>query len=135
MWRHSWRLKGAALEGAFKPTKKALPLTRGRLFIKDALSTAFLCVNDTTAIGLIATLRLRGFDVPREFSVIGFDDIAFASNITPALTTIRQPRNKIGERAMAIILDGLEVQSSEKTNERLHGDLVVWESCGPAGRK
>jgi len=80
---------------------------------------------------VIAALRQRGFDVPRDFSVIGFDDIAFASNITPALTTIRQPRNKTGERAMTILLDGLEGQSSE----RLHGDLGVRESCGPAGRK
>ncbi|PSL21120.1 LacI family DNA-binding transcriptional regulator [Shimia abyssi] len=102
-----------------------------RLFIKDTLPTAFFCYNDDTAIGVISALRLRGHNVPRDFSVIGFDDIPFANNITPALTTIRQPRNKIGEIAMATLLDQLSSPTKEAFQTLLHGDLVVRESCGP----
>jgi LacI family transcriptional regulator, repressor for deo operon, udp, cdd, tsx, nupC, and nupG len=103
-----------------------------RLFIKDTLPTAFFCFSDNTAIGVISALRLRGYRVPEDYSVIGFDDIPFASHVTPALTTIRQPRSLIGERAMTFLLDRIEDRSSPPTIELIHGDLVVRESCGPA---
>lgn len=105
-----------------------------RLFIKDTLPTAFFCYNDDTAIGVISALRLRGYKVPEDFSVIGFDDIPFANNITPALTTIRQPRHQIGEVAMTTLLDGLTPGAPQEAGRDpilLHGDLVVRESCGP----
>ncbi len=127
-----WRVEG---DGSSEGGRAAVE----RLFIKDTLPTAFFCFNDNTAIGVIAALRLRGFDVPRDFSVIGFDDIPFASNVTPALTTIRQPRTQIGARAMAMLLDDLdgrgeEDQVKKPRSETLHGDLVVRESCGPVSR-
>ena len=103
-----------------------------RLFIKDTLPTAFFCYNDSTAIGVITALRLRGYNVPQDFSVIGFDDIPFANHITPALTTIRQPRSHIGEQAMTFLLDRLEGRAPEPQQDLLHGHLVVRESCGPA---
>lgn len=100
-----------------------------RLFIRDNLPTAFFCFNDDTAIGVISALKSRGFDVPKDFSVIGFDDIPFASNITPALTTIRQPRGQIGEMAMTHLLDFLPTRKIPLENALLHGDLIVRESC------
>ncbi|MEP2718069.1 LacI family DNA-binding transcriptional regulator [Pseudophaeobacter sp.] len=103
-----------------------------RLFIKDTLPTAFFCYNDDTAIGVISALQIRGYRVPEDFSVIGFDDIPFSNNITPALTTVRQPRNQIGEIAMGYLLDGLSGGDSPPGQSLLHGDLVVRESCGPA---
>lgn len=101
-----------------------------RLFIQDKLPTAFFCFNDDTAIGVIAALRSRGYDVPKDFSVIGFDDIPFSNKITPALTTIRQPRKKIGELAMGLLLDSLKDRSLPPETIYLHGDLIVRESCG-----
>lgn len=100
-----------------------------RLFIKDNLPTAFFCFNDATAIGVISALRSRGFDVPRDFSVMGFDDIPFANNITPALTTIRQPRSQIGEIAMTHLLDHLPDRTVPVESALLHGDLIVRDSC------
>ncbi|WP_222850549.1 LacI family DNA-binding transcriptional regulator [Falsiruegeria mediterranea] len=122
-----WRMEG---DGSSEGGRAAVE----RLFIKDTLPTAFFCFNDNTAIGVIAALRLRGFDVPRDFSVIGFDDIPFASNITPALTTIRQPRTMIGAQAMTLLLDKLEGKNLDNSEIMMHGDLVVRESCGPVGR-
>ena len=105
-----------------------------RLFIKDNLPTAFFCYNDDTAIGVISALRSRGCDVPRDFSVVGFDDIPFASNITPALTTIRQPRSQIGEMAMSHLLENLPDRVIPVESALLHGDLIVRESCSTPNR-
>lgn len=100
-----------------------------RLFIRDTLPTAFFCYNDDTAIGVISSLKSRGYRVPEDFSVIGFDDIPFANNVTPSLTTMRQPRNQIGELAMETLLDNLGGGSSNVKQALLHGDLIVRESC------
>ena len=102
-----------------------------RLFIKDTLPTAFFCFNDNTAIGVIAALHLRGHRVPEDFSVIGFDDIPFAHNVTPALTTIRQPRQQIGEAAMTCLLDQIQNRTKPPVKKLLRGDLIVRASCGP----
>ncbi len=78
------------------------------MFVRDVLPTAFLCVNDATALGVIIALNARGYDLPRQFSVMGFDDISFASFVTPSLTTMKQPRSKIGEAAMNLLLAVVE---------------------------
>ncbi|MGH1413099.1 MAG: LacI family DNA-binding transcriptional regulator [Pelagimonas sp.] len=103
-----------------------------RLFIKDTLPTAFFCYNDDVAVGVISALRLRGYGVPQDFSVIGFDDTSIASYISPALTTLRQPRGLIGEAAMDMLLRIIGGEISEGTQRLFHGDLTVRESCGPA---
>lgn len=119
-----WRIEG---NGTSEGGRAAVE----RLFIKDQLPTAFFCYNDDTAIGVISALQQRGHRVPEDFSVIGFDDIPFANNITPALTTIRQPRTQIGEVAMDYLLDGLGPERPAPGENLMHGDLVVRESCGP----
>ncbi len=103
-----------------------------RLCIRDTLPTAFFCFNDDTAIGVIRALQDRGYSVPEDMSVMGFDDIPFASNVTPALTTIRQPRSQIGEHAMTCLLDRLANADTSFDAIELHGDLIVRDSCGPA---
>lgn len=100
-----------------------------RLFIKDSLPTAFFCFNDDTAIGVISALKSRGYDVPKDFSVVGFDDIPFAKNIAPSLTTVRQPRSQIGEIAMTHLLDHLPGRDMPIESALLHGDLIVRDSC------
>ncbi|MVO18466.1 LacI family DNA-binding transcriptional regulator [Parasedimentitalea huanghaiensis] len=119
-----WRIEG---DGSSEGGRAAIE----RLFIKDTLPTAFFCYNDDTAIGVISALQIRGYRVPEDFSVIGFDDIPFSNNITPALTTVRQPRKQIGEIAMGYLLDGLSGEATIPNQTLLHGDLVVRESCGP----
>lgn len=102
-----------------------------RMFIKDTLPTAFFCYNDNTAIGVISALQLRGHNVPRDFSVVGFDDISFAKNMNPALTTIRQPRATIGQEAMRRLLDTISAPGERQPDLYLHGELMVRESCAP----
>lgn len=62
-------------------------------------ATAIICGNDLIASGVITECRLRGFRIPEDISVVGFDDIPLAATLDPPLTTIRQERNELGKCA------------------------------------
>lgn len=66
-------------------------------------ATAIVCGNDLIAKGVIDECLSRGFNVPEDISVIGFDDIPVAATLTPPLTTIAQDRNAIGRCAYVIL--------------------------------
>lgn len=106
-----------------------------QLFLRDTLPTAFMCVNDQTAIGVMLGLTARGYDVPRDFSVTGFDDVPQASFMQPSLTTIRQPRGLIGKHAMTLLLQLLSDTEPAETEILLRPDLVVRNSVGPPPRR
>ena len=106
-----------------------------QLFMRDTLPTAFMCVNDQTAIGVMTGLSARGYDIPRDFSVTGFDDVPQASFMTPSLTTVRQPRTAIGKQAMALLFDFLNEGKTRETEILLAPDLVVRNSVGAPRRK
>lgn len=74
----------------------------GRLLARDA--TAVACGNDLIAIGVLSTLESAGVSVPDDVSVVGFDDISFASMISPALTTVRMPFKEMGRQAVRLLL-------------------------------
>lgn len=70
--------------------------------------TAVFAANDLMAIGVMLTLRERNIDVPGQVAVVGFDDILAARLVTPPLTTVAQFQDRMGEKAMAILLERLE---------------------------
>ncbi len=96
--------------------------------------TAIACYNDLTAIGALRMLRGAGRRVPEDVSVVGFDDIAAASWVVPALTTICQPKAEMGRLAVEYLVRVLEGGASEPVPEilRLPLSLRVRESTGPA---
>lgn len=98
------------------------------MFVRDALPTAFFCVNDATALGVIIALNARRYDLPRQFSVMGFDDISFASFVSPSLTTMKQPRHRIGEAAMELLLEMLAGEKPRDQHVLLRAELVVRNS-------
>jgi LacI family repressor for deo operon, udp, cdd, tsx, nupC, and nupG len=106
-----------------------------QLFMRDTLPTAFMCVNDATAVGVLSGLTARGYDLPHDFSVIGFDDVPQATYVSPALTTIRQPRTAIGRQAMSLLIKSLSDRQTERQEILLMPDLIVRGSVtGPARR-
>jgi LacI family repressor for deo operon, udp, cdd, tsx, nupC, and nupG len=106
-----------------------------QLFMRDTLPTAFMCVNDATAVGVLNGLTARGYDLPHDFSVIGFDDVPQATYVNPALTTIRQPRTAIGRQAMSLLIKSLTDRPTERQEILLMPDLIVRGSVtGPAKR-
>jgi DNA-binding LacI/PurR family transcriptional regulator len=82
--------------------------------------TAVFCYNDLVALGAMRAARTAGLRIPRDLSVVGFDDIDLAPFFEPALTTVAQPKREMGEKAVQMILD------------RLAGDRV--EDCVLPGR-
>ncbi|MGF0539170.1 LacI family DNA-binding transcriptional regulator [Agrobacterium sp. ES01] len=106
-----------------------------QLFMRDTLPTAFMCVNDATAVGVMNGLAARGYDLPNDFSIIGFDDVPQATYLNPALTTIRQPRTAIGKQAMALLLQSLATPLSAPKEVLIMPDLVVRGSVTSPTRK
>jgi LacI family repressor for deo operon, udp, cdd, tsx, nupC, and nupG len=98
------------------------------MFVRDNLPTAFFCINDATALGVMIALNARRYDLPGDFSIMGFDDISFASFVTPALTTMKQPRLNIGERAMDLLLALLQGATPDSTEVLLRAELIVRNS-------
>ena len=99
-----------------------------QMFVRDTLPTAFFCVNDATALGVMIALSTRGYNLPEDFSVMGFDDISFASFVTPPLTTMQQPRLSIGEVAMDLLLALVQGKSIDQREVLLRSELIVRNS-------
>lgn len=77
----------------------------GELLAMKERPTAILAGNDLVAIGFIRECEKRGLSVPKDFSVVGMDDIPSASMMSPPLTTVRKPRRQVGMTAARIALD------------------------------
>jgi DNA-binding LacI/PurR family transcriptional regulator len=119
---------GIALDPALIFTSNTIEdhTKRGEASLEPLLAagaTAVFCYNDRTAIGLLAACYKRDLCVPEDLSIIGFDDIDMAAYTIPPLTTIRQPRFELGQRAMQMMLNLLNGQEPE--NQILPGELVV----------
>ena len=95
--------------------------------------TAVICGTDLLAAGALAEATARGVDVPEELSVTGFDDVDYASLLTPPLTTVRVPAADMGARAVAALLEAVETGVRPPDTE-LAADLVLRGSTGPAPR-
>ncbi|HEX9441119.1 MAG TPA: LacI family DNA-binding transcriptional regulator, partial [Roseiflexaceae bacterium] len=74
----------------------------------DARVTAIFCYNDMMAVGALMACRERGVGVPQDCSIVGFDDIAIGQYVQPPLTTIHQPKLRMGALAMQMLLDLLD---------------------------
>lgn len=102
------------------------------LLDEDRPPTAIFCFSDEMAIGAIAALRERGLDCPGDVSVVGFDDIRYASAFQPALTTINQPKELIGRKTVEILLDILDGKGKKAgTSLTLPHELVIRASTAP----
>jgi len=106
-----------------------------QMITTDDPPTAFFCANDEMAIGVLQALNQQGLEVPGDCSVIGFDDIEFAGFTVPPLTTVRQPRRMIGERAMTAMIDLIERNQSPAEPVVLPVEVIVRESTCPVPRR
>ncbi len=93
--------------------------------------TALFCANDTMALGALCALRERGFRVPEDVSVLGFDDIPAAEGSRPALTTVRQPTEEMVELAFELLRRGREGEAIPAINHVLPTELIIRASCAP----
>lgn len=96
--------------------------------ISNSDATAIFCFNDMIAIGLMMACKNQNIIVPRQLSIIGFDDTEVSSFVSPTLTTIHQPRLRLGKLAMNMALDLLKGQPV--TDKKLPCELLVRQSTG-----
>ena len=95
--------------------------------------TAIFCFNDICAFGAIRAIDDVGLRVPRDISVVGFDDISSAAYHQPSLTTVRQPLREMGARGARILLDRINHPNKTYPKEVvMKPELIVRESTGPA---
>jgi len=102
------------------------------LLSRDCAFTALFAFNDSSAIAAIRVLHDAGLRVPKDISVIGFDDIQLASYSNPTLTTVRQPLQEMGEIAAQTLLDRIENRSEYVAEIAVEPELIVRQSTGPA---
>jgi LacI family transcriptional regulator len=96
--------------------------------------TAIFGFNDNVAIGVLNAARERGLSVPGDLSVVGFDDTAQASIVTPQLTSVSQPLAEMGRMGVSLLIRILEGQRVDALRMELSTKLVIRESTGPAPR-
>ncbi len=100
------------------------------LLARDSSFTAVCAAGDTMAIGAIKALKNFGRRVPEDCAVVGFDDIELSSIWEPALTTIRQPKYRIGVQSFQKLLKLMRKEPILFAQEILPYELVIRESCG-----
>ncbi|HEV2136829.1 MAG TPA: LacI family DNA-binding transcriptional regulator [Terracidiphilus sp.] len=93
--------------------------------------TALVAFNDISAIGAIRALEDVNLRVPKDVSVIGFDDIKAAAYTVPRLTTINQPLEEIGRIATQSLLNRIHDTMPPRDEITVEPELVVRDSTGP----
>ena len=116
-----WVVEGdMTLAGAVRAT--------GQLLDHGMRPTAVFCANDEMAIGALHAIKSAGLAVPRDISLVGFDDIRYAEVMDPPLTTVAQPAEEIGERVMYRLCREIDAEPGETAPEIVPHRLVLRQS-------
>ena len=99
----------------------------------DARVTAIVCASDLMALGAIQACRARGLAVPRDVSVVGYDDSPMMAFMDPALTTVRQQVPAMCSAAVRALLDQLAGRALPRHEYLFRPELIVRGSTGAAG--
>ena len=93
--------------------------------------TAIFAMDDTMAIGALAAAKDMGWAVPVDLSIVGFDDLEVGAYVRPALTTVRQPMEKLGRKAVELLLMMTDGDAPFDPGSRLllEPELIVRDSC------
>jgi LacI family transcriptional regulator len=110
-----------SLEGGYRAGQRLLAL-RER-------PTAAICHSDVMAIGLLQACTEAGVGVPRDLSIVGWDDLPYANLVTPALTTVRVPRYELGQAAARRLLDLMAGRPAGEVPAALSLQVVRRQSC------
>jgi LacI family transcriptional regulator len=103
------------------------------LLAMKKVPTAVICLNDALAFGVILEAKSRGLKLPGDLSVVGFDDLDFAAELSPSLTTVRVPAAEIGASAADSLLARIAKHSVPRVLE-IPANLIVRGSTSPPAR-
>lgn len=102
-----------------------------RLLEHGPLPDALVCIDDILAIGVLGGLRRRGIRVPEDVLLTGFDGIRYSWIMSPTLTTVRQPLERIAAEGVRLLADPEAARTGIQV--ALPGDLVIRESTTRPG--
>lgn len=104
----------------------------GVLDSQDPRPTAVVAGNDLLALGAYHSLRSHGLRCPEDVSVVGFNDMPFAGDFQPAMTTVRTPHFDLGAESARVLLDRIEESGLPTVRVVLPVELIVRASTAPA---
>jgi DNA-binding LacI/PurR family transcriptional regulator len=110
---------------------EAAQASAGRLL--EAGVTGIVCASDPMALGAIRAAKRAGFDVPRDISVVGFDDSALMNMVDPPLTTVRQPIEPMCRMVIELLVSEIAGNGLSHDELLFEPELVVRGSTAPAG--
>lgn len=93
--------------------------------------TAVFVCNDLMAMGALCAAHERGLRVPESLSIVGFDDIELAAFTSPPLTTVAQPKQRIGTLAVDMLLERIDGQRQDARQVMLQPELRTRSSTAP----
>jgi DNA-binding LacI/PurR family transcriptional regulator len=130
-WRSALRASGAPIPALLRGDWTARSgYELGRSLAQQADVTAVFVGNDQMALGLLRRLHEAGRDVPRDISIVGFDDIPEAAYFTPPLTTVRQDFAELGRRCLHVLLAKIEGDTAAVDRAVVAPELIVRASTG-----
>ncbi len=91
---------------------------------RGPLPSSIFVSNDMMAMGVINAANELGIQIPEQLSIIGYDDIHIAKFMSPSLTTIHQPKYRLGQAAVETLLRKLDDKSDEAQVVQLEPTLV-----------
>ena len=100
----------------------------------EDMPTAIFCCNDMCAHGVIDALRESGYSVPRDISVVGYDDTPYAALINPPLTTVNMAADQLGSTAVNLLVADIQGQEIADRQPVLSVSLTVRESTAKVRR-
>jgi LacI family transcriptional regulator len=115
--------KGTAEEGG--------RLMRQLLDSKRALPTGIFAHHDLMAFGALTAAEERGLMCPRDFSIVGYNDLPNGDRMVPALTSIRLSREELGRITAEVTVEMLSSANRPPASRKLAPTLVVRQSTGP----
>lgn len=101
-----------------------------RLLLEEGLPDAVVCGNDLVAIGVVRGLHDAGVALPEQVAVTGYDDVGFAEVAHPALTSVHQPVDRMGEAAVDLLFDRTRGEDPAARHVVLSPELVIRASSG-----
>ena len=90
--------------------------------------TAIFAISDNMAVGAVKAIKEEGLKIPEDIAVVGFDNTQIASVYDPRITTISQPRYKLGEIAVDLLIKIIKGEKLEKNEYYLDHELIIRES-------
>ncbi|MFZ5968563.1 MAG: LacI family DNA-binding transcriptional regulator [Bacillota bacterium] len=98
------------------------------LLTRQVKPSAVFCSNDDMAVGAMKAIHEKRLKVPEDISLVGFDDNVFAAFLSPTLTTVRKPIERISENGAQILLDTIHQGGLHKEPIYIHTELIIRES-------